>query len=189
VSEVVATKPKPQAMMQCGHCNVNHHECCKSGVRNGDGSIVLCNCTHPGCRAGQPRCTECNNREQGTIGTDWRCLDKDDCAAEQERTAQKNPSYLRIRAIREAHGMDSGKSRGTDAHGRPEKPARTPRKAGESKPCTCGCGETTGGGKFKPGHDSKYLTKLVEAKGDESRALAFAISDAFGAKYDKRVAK
>lgn len=189
MSEQVATKPKPQAMMQCGHCNVNHHECCKSGVRNGDGSIVLCNCTHPGCRAGQPRCTECNNREQGTIGTDWRCLDKDDCAAEQERTAQKNPAYLRIRAIREAHRMNSPKGQGTETPEKRTSSPRTPRSTAGGQPCTCGCGETTGGGKFKPGHDSKYLTRLVEAKGEESRAKAYAISEAFGAKYEKRATK
>jgi hypothetical protein len=31
--------------------------------------------------------------------------------------------------------------------------------------CYCGCGEETKGGKFKPGHDSKLISALIEAVG------------------------
>jgi len=31
--------------------------------------------------------------------------------------------------------------------------------------CACGCGETTAGGQFKPGHDQKLRTKLEESAG------------------------
>lgn len=185
----VARKPRVTAMTACGYCTFggNHHQC-PGGVRNGNGSIARCTCSETE-RCGSIRCTDCNNRDPETIGEDWRCIDRNDCLAEQERSAQKNPAYLRIREVREAHGMDRKIRRGTSTPGDPEKPSRAPRSAATGKPCTCGCGETTGGGRFRPGHDSKYLTKLVESAGDEARAAAYAISDAFGAKYDKRASK
>jgi hypothetical protein len=31
--------------------------------------------------------------------------------------------------------------------------------------CYCGCGEETKGGKFRPGHDAKLLSALIEAIG------------------------
>jgi len=31
--------------------------------------------------------------------------------------------------------------------------------------CACGCGETTAGGQFKPGHDQRLRTKVEERAG------------------------
>ena len=66
-----------------------------------------------------------------------------------------------------------------------------------SRECKC-CGEPTKGGRFLPGHDSRYLSRLVEQFTDSTkraaaeepediRRLAHAISAAFGNKFDKRV--
>lgn len=33
------------------------------------------------------------------------------------------------------------------------------------KQCACGCGELTAGGNFKPGHDSKTLSAILERVG------------------------
>lgn len=39
-----------------------------------------------------------------------------------------------------------------------------PRKR-THKPCACRCGETTAGGHFLPGHDTKTLSAIVELVG------------------------
>jgi len=39
-----------------------------------------------------------------------------------------------------------------------------PRKK-KPKECACGCGEMTAGGDFRPGHDSKTLSAIIERVG------------------------
>lgn len=39
-----------------------------------------------------------------------------------------------------------------------------PRKR-RQKECGCGCGEMTAGGDFKPGHDSKTLSAILDRVG------------------------
>jgi hypothetical protein len=174
-------------MTSCGFCEFggNHHQC-PGGVRNGNGSIYQCGCRETD-RCGSIRCTDCNNRDAGTIGSDWRCIDRNDCEAEQQRRALMNPTYQRVLAVREAHGKPSEYRDPTSTPPPAARPRKAPSEAG--KPCTCGCGETTGGGRFKPGHDSKYLNTLVAQAGEAARGLAYDISEAFGMKYDKRITK
>lgn len=178
-------------MTRCGYCAFgNNHHSCPGGVRNGNGSIVQCTCRETG-RCGQLRCTDCNNREEGTVGSDWRCLDKEDCRAAQERTAQTNPVVQRVRAIqaeyRKAPLRHSATLDGAEGPGSAPRSRKTPSQPG--KPCLCECGETTGGGRFRPGHDSKYLNRLVEAGDQTAKNLAYEVSEAFGKKYEKRIQK
>lgn len=173
-------------MTTCGHCNVGHHSSCPGGVRNGNGSIHLCGCTKEGCLAGQKRCTECHNRVPAEIGDDWHCLNKNDCDAEVQRRLNSNPSYLRMRALFPVPSVLLVDTEATEGTPTPREPRRSTR--GTGAPCLCGCEETTGGGKFRPGHDSKYLAKLV-ALGPEALDLASAVSPAFAAKFEKRLAK
>ncbi|QHB47201.1 hypothetical protein SEA_APPLECIDER_32 [Arthrobacter phage AppleCider] len=186
--------PTRQGQHACGHCMVGHHDCCPGGVRNGNGQIILCGCKEDGCRAGQPRCTECHNTEANEIGPNWKCLDRQDCEAEQERRLAANPTIQWIRSETQKKAIlqpseDAGAPEGPPARARV---SRTPRKPAEPTPCTCGCEGTTKGGKFLPGHDSKYLNQLVEAAerggrhADEAAIRADAISEAFGAKFRKR---
>lgn len=50
-----------------------------------------------------------------------------------------------------------------EAPARPERTSsRTSRKAVPQE-CTCGCGEMTGGGRFRPGHDAKMKSRLLVA--------------------------
>lgn len=61
------------------------------------------------------------------------------------------------RARREARGVPVG----TGAPRQAPVASVTPPKAGERPSCLCGCGETTGGGRFRPGHDSRFLSRLT----------------------------
>ncbi|ASR83477.1 hypothetical protein SEA_CARPAL_32 [Arthrobacter phage Carpal] len=185
--------PTRMGTLPCGHCMVSKHDACPGGVRNGNGQIILCACKKDGCRAGQPRCTECHNTEANEIGPNWKCIDRQDCEAEQERRLAANPTIQWIRSETQKKAVvtseDSGAVEGPPARARV---ARTPRKPAEPTLCTCGCEGTTKGGKFLPGHDSKYLNQLVEAAerggrhADEAAIRADAISEAFGAKFRKR---
>lgn len=183
-------------MTTCGHCAFGgHHNTCPSGVRNGDGSIHLCGCKAEGCRAGQRRCTDCNNWTQDEIGPDWHCLNKNDCLAEQERRYATNPTMKWLRDWREQQRSQkavrsfSEEREALEAPAYRARPSRVPSAA--PRDCTCGCGGQTKGGRFLPGHDSKYLNYLVaqsdKGLGESALALAAQVSEAFAAKLAKRV--
>lgn len=90
-------------MLTCGYCSFSkRHDLCPGGVRNGDGSIRICECKEPGCLAGTPRCTDCNNREAGTVGPNWKCIDKMACEADIERRMASHPTIQFIRAHKKA---------------------------------------------------------------------------------------
>lgn len=178
------------AMTTCGHCNVNHHGTCPGGVRNGNGTIYLCGCDCE--RASKVRCTDCNNRNPEEVGTDWRCIDRDACAADVARRVAESPigkflAQWRTERAREAHGATESTGDAQTHRVSTPRPSRAPREAGRA--CLCGCEGMTKGGKFLPGHDSKYLNILVELGADEARKLARAVSEAFAAKLEKRIAK
>jgi hypothetical protein len=63
---------------------------------------------------------------------------------------------------REAAGGPTGEAtsgqRGAGTASTPRSP-RTPRSTSGGGPCGCGCGETCGG-RFRPGHDAKLLSRL-----------------------------
>lgn len=192
----MATTTTAQKTITCGFCDTGAHGLCPGGVRNGDGTIVLCVCPeryNPGnCNAGIVRCTDCQNRRSGEVNTDtWKCIDRDACAAEQQRKVDSNPfvqQMAKVRAAREALERSAPTRTAPSAPRSSETPER-PREVSSSgsRACLCLCGGHTKGGKFLPGHDSKYLNALVANPGDESRTLAYAVSDAFGAKYEKRI--
>lgn len=168
--------------MKCGFCNNGDHTRCPGGVRNGDGSIVPCSC---GCTlAGQPRCTDCWHRNPEDIGPDWTCIEKDGCEARLAKRQKSNATLQQIRSIRvEIANRQALEAKVERAIG---------RKVKVKGACLC-CGKATKGGKFLPGHDTKFLGKLAadvlagELEHEYARAQAFAISPAFGNKFDKRV--
>ncbi len=165
--------------MTCGFCAHGNHTRCPGGVRNGDGSIVPCHC---GCTlAGQPRCTDCWHRNPEDIGPDWTCIEKDGCQARLAKRQKGNATLQQIRGIQ----AEIAKRKALED--RVERKAAAPKVAGE---CRC-CGKKTKGGKFLPGHDTRYLTSLIlhedEHPGGDAREMAYAISPAFGNKFDKRV--
>lgn len=183
------TRPKSQtAMTTCGHCNVGHHNTCPGGVRNGNGTIFLCGCSCE--RAGQPRCTDCNNRHPEEVGTDWRCLDRDACQADIDRRIAESSigkflAQWRTERAREATGEPLAPGEAQTHRVASPRRSRTPSAA--SRACLCGCEGMTKGGKFLPGHDSKYLNILAALDPAEARTLAASVSEAFAAKLEKRM--
>lgn len=172
-------------MTSCGYCTTgNTHHLCPGGVRNGNGSIVRCGC---GCEQSKlPRCTDCGNREPEEISERWFCIDRDSCLIDQNKRAAKDRVLQGIRAA-QAPRMNREDPTGTEAHTRPASVSRTPRS--KSGQCKC-CGEATKGGKFLPGHDSKWLNVLVaqaETDLNGARAAAGEISPAFLQKLEKRI--
>lgn len=176
--------------LPCGFCATGlRHDLCPGGVLNGDGkTLVLCACTdHPQVI----RCLACGHR--GTDQDDsevspetWHCMDPDACVGRREKWAMDT--------IRDLYGTTETPG-GTRTPGKPEKPAKTPRMT-SGRDCVCGCGGTTKGGLFLPGHDSKYLTGVAASvKGgkytlEDAQTLMAAqgCSDALQAKLGKRVA-
>jgi hypothetical protein len=60
-----------------------------------------------------------------------------------------------------AIGRDGAPAADTDraSDGR-EEATKTPVKGRTPRPCLCGCGQTTRGGRFKPGHDARLHSEL-----------------------------
>lgn len=58
----------------------------------------------------------------------------------------------------------TGRAPKASANGSGEKAPRSGgKKKGTPKECACGCGEMTGGGNFRPGHDARHKGNLLRA--------------------------
>lgn len=167
----------------CGFCSTGHHSLCPGGILNGDRvTVVLC-----GCQDHQPRvrCLVCNYNGPDVDHNTWACVDQDACAARRAKAREKSLVALY----------------GSSENGQPLRAVPAAEKAPKAPPkpkygkCLC-CGETTGGGLFRPGHDSKYLTRAVAAvKGlgaDADHVITDmardGVSEALIAKFRERVA-
>jgi len=183
-----ATLPEPKdARFPCNFCRTNDHNLCPRVYRNGSGSIHFCPCnTQHDPRV--VRCTECYNTNEGEVDTKvWLCNDVEACGERIMRRVEKTEVYQQI-----TQAQDSAREKQI-AEGK-RKPAR-PRGEGRPKTgqCLC-CGETTGGGKFKPGHDARMVSQLATkvqegADADKVKAdfAALGVSDALQAKLAKRI--
>lgn len=58
-----------------------------------------------------------------------------------------------------------------------------PKRSRKMRPCTCGCGGMTGGGKFLPGHDARWAGEVGRAAG-QTLALSATEADALAAVAD-----
>lgn len=188
-------------LTSCGFCSDGNHQHCPSGVRNGDGRIWRCQC---GCdRSQQIRCTDCGTRTPDNVNPEtWRCIDPDACQARIEHSLHNNATIRQIRQIQAARGQDKEtnmsktKRIAADAQTKATEAEAPKAKPAPPRSCACGCEETTGGGLFRPGHDSRLLSALVAATvAGETTVAAQAetwskrgLSDALYAKYVKRSA-
>lgn len=182
----------------CGFCSTNHHGLCPGAVRNGNGDLIRCPCREQ-LRCGMLRCLDCGWRRPEDVNAQtWTCWDPEDCQARRKAKMEANPAIIQIRQIRAeqeaAREASGGTSEDTEGRTRPRGPrVTTGATRATSGTCRC-CGEPTRGGNFLPGHDSRYLSQLVEqfknptAEQDpaHARRAAASISPAFLAKFDKR---
>lgn len=113
-----------------------------------DAGHSSCEGTHEDpCSCGCPyskwqACRECG-RKGTPLDEHGACVDKTDCA---------NAIYARVTAEREA--------REARAAAAPPKRSKSLSAAGKGD-CKCGCGEKTGGGLYRPGHDARHVSQLV----------------------------
>lgn len=182
---MITTKTEKQSTRPCGFCSTGgRHDLCPGGILNGNGTeVYLCGC---GEHELVVRCLDCNNKTPGEVSREtWTCVDAEAC--QQKRDKRRREADEALFGGRTPAKVSEARERAPKA---PAKP-----KTGK---CLC-CGETTGGGLFRPGHDAKYLTRFVErVKSDPNPAGALdvalaawesqGISEALRAKLQKRVA-
>lgn len=184
-----ATLPEPKdAKFACMFCRTNDHQLCKRVFRHGSGSVHFCPCNDAAHPERKVFCTECYNDNEGEVDAKvYLCDDVEACGNRIMSRVEKLPMYQDIEAAREKAvqvQIEQGKR-------------KPPRPRGEGRPktgqCLC-CGETTGGGKFKPGHDARMVSQLATrvqegADADKVKAdfAALGVSDALQAKLAKRI--
>lgn len=148
-----------------GTVDAGHQSC--EGTRSDP-----CGC---GCEyAARHQCKECSRKSED-LDDNGQCTDRRSCAN----------SILASAAAARAE-------RAKKALVAP--PKRTNVRSGVGGPapdCRCGCGEKTGGGNYRPGHDARHVSKLTAAiKSGETtldRALADLPSDKLRDKLSKAV--
>lgn len=156
MTTLTANPGKERTLMgMCGYCaEGRRHDLCPGVTRAApDAKLWRCQCPGPDC--GQTRCTECYNRNRDEVTKDGHCIDR--LACEEAMAARK------AKVRREMLGRFADVSSDEQIARRPTK---TPRRGdGTSRPtsgkCWC-CDEPTKGGRFLPGHDSRWVT--VQAK-------------------------
>lgn len=191
--------PRPVKMNDgiCGFCFVQTetaHQMCRRSTRNGNGSVVFCKCDHPfhaPHQAGTPRCSECYNITEGEVDKKtWLCVEADECNARVHERIKNDSTIQMIEAVR----AKARESQAADGH------ARAARRAssGEGRPtsgvCLC-CGEATGGGKFRPGHDARLVSRVAQEVADGKvtptdaleKFAELGVSDALQAKLKRKI--
>ena len=160
------TAPQKQARgIRCGWCvdTANDHENCVLAVEmeTGDGPAKsrtkypwLCPCEY--CKEhfpGRTRCTRCNRRGV-VIDEFWHCVNEIDCIEHRKRKRANDPMMRQIDEIRAELAGAPIDGEDPKLH---RKSRHTNAKA-KTGSCVC-CGEPTRGGKFLPGHDSRYVSR------------------------------
>lgn len=152
----------------CGFCSTDSHQYCRSVVVNGDGvTLVKCPC---GCdQSQQLRCVLCENRHQEEINPElFVCNDATACVSEYNRQRDSALNNLFPNGIEVK-----------------EKP--------KGKECNCGCGNSTSGGLFKPGHADKLVAGLAKdikqgtRQLDDVREQLLTLSEGLIKKLDSRL--
>ena len=160
----------------CGFCSTGNHDTCKGGIRNGDGSVIMCGCD---CADSKPEyCHHCKTTDKENLGRPWLCDDRDACDARLKADLEKNEFYQ----ITNKYFSEESRL----------KYAASKSKVGGNGACKC-CDQPTKGGKFLPGHDSRWLNQLIGeiGSGIVSRAdqvkMVVEFSPALAAKLEKRL--
>jgi len=119
----------------------------------------------------QKQCKECSRKGQ-VLDDGGQCVDRRDCA----NTILAHAANRRAEEVKRKAAAPPKRTGG--------------RTASSPRDCTCGCGEKTGGGLYRPGHDARHVSALVNqykvGSIDRDKALkALEHSDKLQAKFDK----
>lgn len=159
---MVATRVR--SALVCGFCQSGNCNYCPRAVRNGDGRILPCSCSRPYCGGQVVRCLSCKNENDGEVSPDdWRCIDREACALAVQARLDGN---VHVQMVREVMRRVS---ENTATEAKADKAAKAKK---EPTFCAHGCGEQTGGGLFRPGHDAKYVAEKVRAVVDDKTTSA-----------------
>lgn len=117
------------------------------------------------------QCRECG-RKGTTLDDHGQCVDRTNCAnAILEASTQRAAARAAAKAETPAKRSPSGGS-------------------ATKRPCKCGCGEMTGGGMYRPGHDARHVSALTRAVKAGETALHDAVGElAHSAKLQDKLRK
>lgn len=162
-----------QGKSLCGFCSTGSHATCKGGIRNGNGTVLVCGCE---CATDKSQwCHICHSTDPEDLTRPWLCGDVDGCTARLTTRLMNHPIYVE---------MTKFKSQAVDI-----RRVKSGRTGGE---CLC-CGEPTRGGRFLPGHDSRFLAaRLAEVQAgtvsqEDQIKVVIDVSPALAAKFEKRL--
>lgn len=133
------------------------------------------------------RCVNCGRLRpmrdlEQADGEHASCVDRAACGASMLSDGPAAPEPAKAKS-----GPKAARPRAASA-------PRAPRPKAEkvTPPCKCECGELTGGGMYRPGHDSRHVKRLVEEVRHGSKSAVIAQgelpSDALRGKLDKQLA-
>lgn len=168
--------------VRCGFCLDGRHRTCVINIEMGtkkDGGKYLYECPCECNTSDRHRCVDCNRRENQIEIQNGRCVDRDGCKGYRAARRSKDPVFQMLDEIKERRESASASA-----------PTATPRKTPVTRECIC-CGEPTRGGKFLPGHDSRYVSLMAKeatASPDSVSRLRehlAGISGALCVKFDK----
>lgn len=134
-----------------------------------------CSCDYAQHRA----CRDCARKmPDEKLGPTSQCIDRRDCAN----------AILAVVARKTAER----EARRAAAPSKPTRATNTATSAGKRPDCLCECGEQTGGGYYRPGHDARHVSKLAAAVKSKELTLDAALtkirhSDKLVAKLEKAV--
>lgn len=188
--------PEPRNMQRpCGFCATGQHQYCPRAIRNGNGSVVACPCpAHETKAITELKCLECWITDAEQIDPKlWLCWDGPACLARVEvRLGQSGQMVPIHNAFRRA-AEQKAEQRAQAAKNPDARAAKNPSRPTAG---TCvHCGEKTGGGLFRPGHDAKLLSEMqaeARAGGDKgaiiARLVGLGVKPALVAKLEGRLA-
>lgn len=151
-------------LWRCQFCQNGLHRSCPGAIRSRD-RIWICAC--PGC-VHTLHCLECRHDSPEDLDrTSWRCVDRAACETRQHLRMTNSPLWRQLQEHKSKAVSDRRRIRESaerilldvdpyeDEDSDPQ-PRLARLKVGV---CLC-CGVMTRGGKFAPGHDSKYRSRL-----------------------------
>ena len=141
--------------VRCGWCLDDNHENCRINVDmpSAPHRNYICPCQ---CNDGtRTRCNDCGRR--GVETSHGRCLDVEEC-----------------RIYRQSRTIPTTKSQQVKADRAAREQSKTEKATkGEAK-CAC-CSQPTKGGRFLPGHDSRFVANLVGSTTSDTQAAEISV--------------